>query len=142
VVVRVEDDGDPGDAWRDLLEQLQPFSVYRRVGHTKPCDIAAGPREALNKALADGIAHVYENDRYRACLLAQGPDSRRAVCQNCVRCQPDQFCRVGFVVRPIARGKAVVDPDILPLDPPETFQCLSKSHHKWLSVGVVLAKKH
>ena len=56
--VRVEDDGDPRDTRRDLFEQLQPFSHQRRVIGAEPRDVAAGPREALNKALPDGIAHA------------------------------------------------------------------------------------
>src|SRR6266481_1150866 len=54
--VRVENHGDPRDIRRDLLEQLQPFCVERRVGRAEPSYVAAGPSEALNKALANGIA--------------------------------------------------------------------------------------
>src|SRR6266446_830512 len=42
--VRVEDDGDPRNAWRDLLEQLEPFSHDRRVVGTEPREVAAGSR--------------------------------------------------------------------------------------------------
>jgi len=77
-------------------------------------------RKALNKALADGIGHDCENDRYRVRLLPQRRDSRRGVCQNCVRREPDQFFRIGLVASWIVRSKAVIDLDILALDPPET----------------------
>ena len=138
--VRVEDDGDPRDTWRDLLEQLEPFSHHRRVNGAEPGDVAAGPREALNKAQPDGIAHEYENDRYRARLLLQRRDRRRGACENCVRRQADQFCRIGLEESWIARGKAVVDPDILTLDPPETPQRLHKGRHICLSERVVLGE--
>src|SRR6266851_10225824 len=67
--VRVEDDRDPRDTRRGLLEQLEPFPRQLRVVGAEPGDVAAGSREALNKAQLNGIDHVYENDRYRARLL-------------------------------------------------------------------------
>ena len=139
--VRVEDDGDPRDTRRDLLEQLEPFSHQRRVVGAEPRDVAAGSREALNKAQPDGIGHEYENDRYRARLLPQRRDRRRGACENCVRRQADQFCRIGLEESRIARGKAVVDPDILALDPPETPERLRKGRHTCPSDRVVLGPK-
>src|SRR5438874_100589 len=69
--VRVEDDGNPRDGWRDLLEQLQPFLENRRIEGAEPGDIAAGSREALHNAQSNRIGHQYEDDRYRASLLSQ-----------------------------------------------------------------------
>src|SRR5207245_2596978 len=80
--VRVEDDGDPRDTRPDLLEQLQPFSHQRWVISAEPRDVAAWPREALNKALADGIAHAREDDRYRAHLLLRRRARRGARCAH------------------------------------------------------------
>jgi len=116
--LRVKDHGDPRDARRDLLEQLKPFSHHRRVIGAESRDVAAGPREALNKPQPDRIDHEYENDRY-ARLLPQRRDRGRGGCKNCVRRQADKFCRVGFEEGWVARGEAVVGPDILALDPPE-----------------------
>src|SRR5215831_16762780 len=50
--VWVEDDGDAGEAGRYLLQQLQPLSHQRRVIGAESRNVAAGPRETLNKTLA------------------------------------------------------------------------------------------
>src|SRR5438874_8316140 len=110
--VRVEDDADPREMRCDLLEQLQPFSHQCWVSGAEPGDVAAGVRETLNKALAYGIVHKWENDRYRARLPLQRRDPRCGVCQNCVWRQADQLCRISLVESWIVRGKAVIDPDI------------------------------
>jgi hypothetical protein len=71
---------DPRKLRRDLLEQLQPFSQHRRVVGAEPRDVAAGSREALNKAQPDAIDHEYEDDRYRARPLPQCRDRWRGAC--------------------------------------------------------------
>src|SRR6516225_8746366 len=40
--VGVEDDGDPRDAWRDFLEQLQPFSEDRVFVDAESRDVVPG----------------------------------------------------------------------------------------------------
>ena len=72
--IGVEDDGDPGG--RDLLEQLEPFSHQLRVVGAESRDVAAGSREAFNKAQPGRICHENENDRYRARLLSQRCERR------------------------------------------------------------------
>src|SRR5438874_2349978 len=118
--VRVEDDGNPRDSRRDLLEQLQPFFENRRIVGAEPGDVAAGSREVLNNAQSNRIGHQNENDRYRASLLSQCCNWQNGVSENGVRRQADQFCGVGLEESWIANGEAVVDPDILTLDPPQT----------------------
>src|SRR3974377_372478 len=55
--VRVEDNGYPRDAGRDVLQQLEPFPDDRGTDAAEPGDVSAGPREALNHAQPDGILH-------------------------------------------------------------------------------------
>src|SRR6516225_2113717 len=140
--IRVENDGDPGDTRRDLLQQFEPFSHQRRVKGAEPGDIAAGSREALNKALSDGIGHPYENDWYCARLLPQRRDRRGRRCQDCVRRQADQLRGIGRRQSWIAGGKSVVDLDILALDPPETPEGLREGVDTCPSKRVVLAESH
>src|SRR6516225_3331703 len=140
--IRVENDGDPGDTRRDLLEQFEPFSHQRRVKGAEPGDVAAGSREALNKALSDGIGHPYENDWDCARLLLQRRDRRRRRCQNYVQRQADQLRGIGRRQSWIAGGKSVVDLDILALDPPETSEGLREGVDTCPSKRVVLAESH
>jgi hypothetical protein len=60
----------------------------------------------------------------------------------CVWHQADQFCRIALGAPRIAGGRAVVYPDILTLDPPETRQRLRKSPHVLLSARIVLWISH
>jgi len=118
--VRVKENSDARDPRGDLFEQLKPFSYDRRVVGGEPCNVAAGSCEALNQAQSDRIGHDYENNRYCVRLLLQRRDRRRGAGENCVRRSADQFCRISPEASRIARGKAVVDLDILTLYPPET----------------------
>src|SRR5215472_14259224 len=120
--VRVEDDGHPSNARCDLLQQLQPLPHDRRIPGAEPGKVAARSRDALNKALPDGIDHKYKNDRYRVGLLPQDLNYLQGACENCVWRQTDQFRCIGFEESRITRGKAEVDPNILTLDPAETLQ--------------------
>jgi hypothetical protein len=52
-----------GNVGRDLLERLQPLAAHRRLEIREACDIAAGLRQARDKAAADGIGDVNEDDR-------------------------------------------------------------------------------
>jgi hypothetical protein len=68
-----------------------------------------------------------EDDRYRARLLLLRRDRRRTACENRVRRQTNQFSRVGLEQRWIARRKAVADPGILALDPPQSPRASTKA---------------
>ena len=116
------------------------FPIIGAVVNAEPRDVAAGSREALHKALTDRIGHSYENDRYGACLLPQRRDRRRVACKNCVRRQGDQFRCIGLEERRIARSKAIVDPDILTLDPAQVFQRIRKGRDTCPIDGIVLGK--
>ena len=55
---RVEQEGDPGDARRDLLEQPQPLAGEGRLHIDETGDVAARPREARDETAADWIGGV------------------------------------------------------------------------------------
>src|SRR6516164_8675014 len=138
--VRVEDNGYPRDTGRDVLQQLEPFTDDRGTDAAKPCDVAAGPGEALNHAQPDGILHEHKHDRYRVRLLLHRVDRRRGACEDCVRRQADQLRRIGLEERWLTRGKPVVDPDVLTFDPSETPQRLRKGRYTFLSSLVVFGE--
>src|SRR5215475_8964503 len=52
---RVEQEGDPVYARRNLLEQLQPLAAQRSFKIDETGDVAAWPRQARNEASADRI---------------------------------------------------------------------------------------
>src|SRR5262249_47888757 len=51
------------------------------------------------------IGHDNEYDRDRACLTTQRQDRRCGAGEKGIRCQADQFCRVGLEERRITCGK-------------------------------------
>src|SRR6516225_1141503 len=65
----VEQDGDPGNPGRDLLEQLQPLAAQRPLHHDETSRVTAGPREARDEAAADRIGNNRENDGDNARFL-------------------------------------------------------------------------
>ena len=53
--VRAIDDGNPLNAWRDLLKQLQPFSCHRLGIGVETGNVAARACKALNESKPDGV---------------------------------------------------------------------------------------
>src|SRR5262245_60476676 len=66
---RVEQEGYPGHARRNLLEQLEPLSRHRRLHSDETSDVSARLPKARNEAAADRIGNERENNGDRACLL-------------------------------------------------------------------------
>src|SRR5262249_13697247 len=58
----VEQESDPGDARRNLLEQFQPLAGHPGLHNDETSDIAARVRKARDEAAAKRIGHKYEND--------------------------------------------------------------------------------
>ena len=83
----VEQEGDPVDARRNLLEQLKPFAGHGRLHQDKAGDVAARPLKARDEAAADRIDNVYENNGDGARLLQQSRCSGRALRNNKVGLQ-------------------------------------------------------
>src|SRR6516164_964700 len=63
---RISKDCNTRRAWRDLLEQFQPFRTKAEFKSSKTSGIAAGPREARNQAGANRVDRSREHDRYAA----------------------------------------------------------------------------
>src|SRR5215211_5851071 len=76
---RVEDDANPGDARRDLLERFQPLCADRGFEQQKAGRIAARPRQALDEPGADRVGHDREHDRDRTGRVQQWCHGRAAI---------------------------------------------------------------
>jgi hypothetical protein len=59
---RVIHGGDPRDTRCNLLEQLEPFADHARLEIDEASDVATWPRQTRDKAAADRIDNVREND--------------------------------------------------------------------------------
>ena len=122
----MQQERNPADAGRNLLERLQPFPGHCRFEMREAGDIAAGPRQTCDQANFDRSRDHHEHDRHRARLTLHSRRDRRSVGQNRVRCQADQLRGVGPQAVGIGGGPPSVDPEIAALDPPQFSKCLPK----------------
>ena len=72
-------------AWRDLLEQFQPFTSHTELEIHEPSGIATWPRQAVDEAGSDRIADDREHDRHGAGRLQQRRHGRGPMGQDDVR---------------------------------------------------------
>ena len=67
----IEDERDPGDAKRDFLEKLEPFTAHAGFEIREPSHVAARPRQIRHHAACDWIKYLREYDWYRVGRLLQ-----------------------------------------------------------------------
>src|SRR5262249_3290570 len=89
-------------------------------------DRAAGVRQACDKATADRIGHVDENNGYCAALLHKCGDLRRGLNEHHFRSLFDNlFCKaphpIGITSRP-----AIVGPEVTAVGPAQSLQSLAE----------------
>ena len=68
----IVDDGDATHARRDLLEKLYPLAAHAGLKICEARNLAAGLREALDKAPADRVGNADEDDGNSAGLSLEG----------------------------------------------------------------------
>jgi hypothetical protein len=134
---RVEKKSGPGDARRQFLEKLDPLFSKRELKRGKARDIAARPRQALNKALADRIADTCENDRYCACRLLQRRDTRRSDGKYHFRPYTDQFRRVKLYAFRIGTSPMIIDLQVAAFAPAPFLHPLPECHNASLCLRIV-----
>ena len=93
---RVEQQGDLGNARRNLLEQLNPFAAQRPQDGSEAGHIAAWARQAGDVAAAHGVGNQHENDGNGACLLQHRPGGRCGAHKDEVGPKLGQFVRKSF----------------------------------------------
>src|SRR4029077_20491317 len=140
---RVEQERDPVDVRRNLLEQLQPLAAQRGLDSGETGDVAARPRQRRDEAAADRIRNARENDGDGARFWQQ---RRRGGCRmrkNEAGLQRDEFLRELFPwPRVLGRHPARVHPDFVALRPPELLQSLPESRAVGLRFRVALRIAH
>src|SRR5262249_11732104 len=123
---RIEQEPNPPDARRDVIENLYPFAAQRRLVGDEAGDRAAGVRQACDKATADRIGHVDENNGDCAALLHKCGDLRRGLNEHHFRSLFDNlFCKaphpIGITSRP-----AIVGPEVTAVGPAQSLQSLAE----------------
>ena len=126
----------PRHAWRDLLEQFQPFAAQTVFQHQKAGRVAARPRQTFDEPGADRIRDNCEYDRYGAGRLQQRPKTL-ADSQDNVRRKRDQLLRVFAYVGGIARAKAEIDVQVAAVGPTQLLQSLHEGGVVRLSDRIV-----
>ena len=124
-------------AWRDLLEQLQPFPAHVVFGSHETGGVAAGPRQAVDEASGDRITGDREHDRHGAGRLQQRPHGRAAMGQDDVRRKRGQFRRMSANLGGIGRGPADVDAHVAADRPVRLLQPLQERSDAGLIFWIV-----
>jgi hypothetical protein len=127
---------------RDLFEQRQPLSRQAEFERQEAGDVAARPREVVDKAGAHRIWDDREYDRHGTGRLQQGTHSHAAIGDNDIRCERDQFrCKLeclGWV----PRRPAGIDLDVATNDPAELLQSLRQRRNARLTLRIVGGDRH
>src|SRR5262245_22893251 len=123
---RIEQEPNPPDARRDVIENLYPFAAQLRLVGDEAGDRAAGVRQACDKATADRIGHVDEINGDCAALLHKCGDLRRGLNEHHFRSLFDNlFCKaphpIGITSRP-----AIVGPEVTAVGPAQSLQSLAE----------------
>jgi hypothetical protein len=109
---------------RDLLEQLQPFRADAELEQSKSGEVAARPRQALDKAGADRVADHGEHDRQGAGGLLQRHHRVVAAGQKDVRTEREELRDVSAHTLGIAAAPADIDLRVAPVGPAQLLQPL------------------
>src|SRR5438132_14001072 len=124
--VWMEDEPDMFDLRCNLVEDLQPFATNRVLVIGESSGVTPGLFKTGYKATADRVADKHEDDGYAAGFLPQNLRYLVAAAYDHVRHLADQF----FCERPRLFGatasQAIVDPNIIALDPPQPPEALAQ----------------
>jgi hypothetical protein len=122
-IAGITQDRRPGDARRDLFEQLQPFCADAIFGQGEAGGVAAWPMEARNEAGPDRIGDLHEHHRQRAGRLLHLNHDGGTHRQNDVGRKRDQFRRVSAQAVDIAAcPPAKVDSQVTAHRPAQLLQ--------------------
>ena len=139
---RVEQEGDPGDARRNLFEQLQPLAGHRRLHIDETGDVAAWPRQARDEAAADRIG----NDAKMMGMVRVCCSIAAVVGVLCERMRSGCSATSSFANRCINSASpvrpAIVDPDVAALRPSKLLESLPECGDEGLSFPVALGIPH
>src|SRR4029453_7917658 len=118
--------GNTGELGNNLLEQLQPLSSQLRDDACQPCDVATGPRQALDEPSSNGVSRRRHNDRDGRGSLLGSQGIRIKGCDDNVWLETDE---IGGEIREALDSTlciTVLNPDVLALNPSEVGETLSE----------------
>src|SRR5262249_18188379 len=130
------------DARKRVLQQSDPFADQCRIDESEAGNVAAGPRQAFYESKTDGIVGQGENDRHRVGELLQSRDHRRAVGEDHVGGQGDQFTGVLLNETDPASRPAIFDANVRAVLPAEAGKSPTKRGNTHLAVDVAFRDRH
>ncbi len=107
-------------------EQIQPFSSQLRTHLGQPCNVAAGPRQALNQPTGNRVIVTRHNDRDCPGSFFGSQRSGTSGSDDDINLETDEIgCEVREAITTTLRI-AVLDGDVLALDPSEVAEPLTE----------------
>ena len=138
----IEQDPDPSKVWRDLFQQLEPFSAHRRFDIGEAGGVAARPSQACGELLAERIGRRDENDRDRAGLGKQGSDRNRAPGEEHVRLQGHQLLAGSGEAVLVTGRETIIDAEVRPVGPAEALHGFEERRSLGSPLRIVFAGGH
>src|SRR5262245_60063274 len=135
-IVRIEDHGDAGGPWRDLLQRRQHLADDRELIIRKSHHVAAGPREAFDIAGPDWIRCARDDDRNRAGQPHQDWNDAASNSDDGVGMQLHEIGAIGSHQVHIVGGPTLVEFDVAAPRPSQPLQLLSQCANTGLPFGI------
>jgi hypothetical protein len=136
----IPNDRNSRHAWRNLLEQFQPFTAHAEFEIGKAGDVAARARQAIDKAGSDRISGLSEHDRYVAARLHQRCDDLTARGKYDVWRERDKFRSVSPILVGSARTPAVIDLQVAADNPAQFLEALLERRDTGLTFQFALGE--
>ena len=108
------------------MHQLKPFADQRSLKIDESGDVAAWTCQARDESAADRIGYARKHNRYRVGLRLQRGSGGSSTGENHFRVQADQFLRKHLHALDVASAPAIVDMDVVTLDPTQLIEPLAE----------------
>jgi hypothetical protein len=141
-VVGVQQDGNTGDARRDLLEHPEQFRSQARLHNREAGQVAAGMSEALHQAISDRITAADEDHRNRASRLLRRFRRGVAVGEHHIRRLTQYPHNRRSHPIGVTRAPVIIDLKISTDRPADLLELVLECRGAELSLRIVLGVQH
>src|SRR5437763_2948157 len=137
--IGVPEDGNAGEIWRELLEQLEPLGALFGRDQGQPGHIASRSGQTYDVTCAQRVADGGHDDGDAAGRLARGLAGLGCVGDDHIDIGTDKFGREGSQAFRLVIGKAEFEGNVAPFAPApflqSFFQCSEPTLPFWIIFG-------
>ena len=126
-IADIGDNRQAAETGNNLAQELEFLAPSIRYEIRQTGNVAARSRQTRNQAGADRVRHRREHDRDDGCRLLGGERHWRGHCDDDIDLEPHELGRDLGVTLAAALRPAIIDCEVVTLDPTEFAQSLHKS---------------